>query len=120
MFSFIQWPSSVFQVIWIERLNCTRFVTVAYNRAIISLLPRIICGKSQKISLRVTGLTNRIMNPGPPEKKYGNIMFCENYWKHTTCKWLFQNGRQSHTLQHVTAIFHFSLQWKLSRIITVS
>jgi len=67
---------------------------------------------------------DRIMNPGPPEKKSGNIMFCENYWKHTTCKChykgLFQKGRQCHTLQYVTAIFHFFPQWKLSRIITAS
>jgi len=90
MFSSIQRQSRLFQVIWIERLNYTRLVAVAYNRAIISILPRIICGKSQKKNFSQSDRSaDWIMNLGPLEKKSGNIKFCENYWKHTAWKWQY-------------------------------
>ena len=125
MFSFIQWPSSVLQVIWIERMNCTRFVAVAYNRATISVLPPIICGKSQKISPEwpVCGPNYESRASRKEIWKY-NVLWelLETYHLQMAVygTGLFQKGRQCHTLQYVTAIFHFSPKWKLSRIITAS
>lgn len=63
---------------------------------------------------------------GASRKKSGNIMFCENYWKHTTCKWQYVVRGYFRSEGNVIPwnmwqqFFIFFPHWKLSRMITAS